>query len=138
MDAEDAKIVAHRVARRIESARETMVEDESGCLVRRKARLEWHPVLPGSVSLVILGVEWNDDGEGSLIDGVGTEVGTIDYQSGRFEFYDSVGIEGSEQYLVRYAYDMKEAEARLTDREVHILLAGGRVPRLGLVQPGIV
>jgi len=110
VNSEDAKRVGYRVAKRIEAARITMLEDERGCLVRRRSNLEWSPILPGSLSLLIEGVEWTDDGDGVLIDGIGNEDGILDYSTGEFIFREGVGIEGSEEYVARYGYDVEEAE----------------------------
>ena len=101
---EDAKLMCVRLARRHNLMKTGSVEGETSRLANFCGRLEWHPILPGTVQFMIMGVQWDDDGEGQMIDNL-DECGEINYETGWFRFDDGVGICAHDDYVARYVYD---------------------------------
>lgn len=86
-----------------EIANETLVLSGS---TSKTAKTSWAPVNPGSVSFNITGGTGTDDGEGKLVDGDGTEIGTIDYATGNLTF--NQGKEPTDS-LINYEQDLLTA-----------------------------
>lgn len=119
MNEEDAKWRGLTLVERMAAAEEGMVVDK-GVLAHGCGTLEWHPVLPGSASFQIMGVEWTTNQDGEIEDSEGNVVGRINFDTGWFQFEEGWGVLMDDTYEASYVYDSIKVLAQEVAFEVRL------------------
>lgn len=78
--------------------------------------LAWKPIVPGTVSFRVGGVEYADNGEGKIVS-AGADKGTIDYTTGIVEFTAKVTIDDK---AVNYSQDLSIAPVNVPEVKIKV------------------
>ena len=76
----------------------------------------WKPVVPGSLTFLVGGAEYTDDGAGNVTDGT-TNVGTIDYSTGIVEFTTATVIDDTK---ITYEQDLTIAPVDVPEVKMEV------------------
>lgn len=83
--------------------------------------LDWLPVIPGTVELVVGSNTYKDNGKGDLISVSGNaKAGTIDYASGAVSLTTLPTLTEDADVHVNYEYNNENAPARVPELDVHL------------------